>query len=176
MKFIGLRHGQSIYNLKQLCNDDPTKPVNLTPLGEEQARLAAEALRHEQLQKIFTSPLPRARQTAEIVTQVLNLQIEVQPAITDIRSGLEGQPVYDYLAAIAHAPLHAKVNDGESIHEQFQRVSQFLDQLYDSGISNVLLVAHEETLRVFKAWSEGLDAEAVIGLPFENCRPYVFVK
>ncbi|MGD2118133.1 MAG: histidine phosphatase family protein [Chromatiales bacterium] len=176
MKFIGLRHGQSTYNLQSLCNDDPTQPVNLTEVGIQQAQRAANELAGKGINKIFSSPLPRALQTAGIINEVLDIPITVEPRLADIRSGFEGKPVKDYMAAIAADPLNSKINGGESILEQYQRVSGFLDEIYHAGLDNVLLVAHEETLRVFKAWSEGLQPEEVIGLPFENCRSYLFIK
>ena len=80
MRIIGLRHGQSSYNLQKLCNDDPHKPVNLTSLGKKQAAQAAKALRTQQLVKIYSSPLPRAMQTAEIVNKTLRLPLEPHPA------------------------------------------------------------------------------------------------
>lgn len=174
MNFIGLRHGQSAYNLKSLCNDDPGRPVHLTPKGELQARQATMLLQQQNITAIFSSPLPRAIQTAGIVNEQLGLILKVEPALADIRSGFDGRPVKDYMKAIAHDPVHAKVNDGESIEEYHARVGSFLDSLLESDTDNVLLVAHEETLRVFKAWAEGMEPEKVLGMPFENCKPYLF--
>jgi len=176
MRFIGLRHGQSSYNLQHLCNDDPARDVCLTELGVQQAQSALSQLQTCALTAVYCSPLPRTRQTAEIVNARLQLPLHVEPALADIRSGFEGKPVADYMAAIAHDPLHARVNGGESIADYHQRVSGFLDVLAGRGEEDVLLVVHEETLRVFKAWAERLAAKAVIGLPFENCVPYVFCR
>ncbi len=174
MRFIGLRHGQSTYNLKHLCSDDPARDVCLTALGVQQAQSARSQLQTRALTAIYCSPLPRTLQTAEIVNAGLELPLHVEPALADIRSGFDGRPVADYMAAIARDPLHARVNGGESIADYHQRVSGFLDVLAGRGEEDVLLVAHEESLRVFKAWAEGLAATQVIGLPFENCVPYDF--
>jgi|GEM_PF-5437113 len=35
MKFIAIRHGQSEYNIKGLCNDILNKQVPLTKLGQK---------------------------------------------------------------------------------------------------------------------------------------------
>lgn len=174
MRFIGLRHGQSTYNIRQLCNSDPSVDVQLTDLGVQQAKSAADQLKSFSLTEIYCSPIPRTRRTTEIVNQELELAVTIEPRLIDIHTGFEGRPVQEYFDAIAHDPVHAKVNGGESIHEQYQRVCSFLDELKAKGVEDVLLVAHEETMRVFKAWAEGLPPEKVIGVPFENCRPYVF--
>ena len=175
MRFIGLRHGQSVYNLQHLCNDDPARDVPLTGLGVSQAGDAAQVLRGYELSAIYCSPLPRTLQTARIVNDVLQLPLLVEPGLADIRSGFDGRPVADYLAAIVHDPLDARVNGGESLRDHFHRVCGCLDRLAAVGADRLLLVAHEETLRVFRAWSEGLALEQVVGQAFDNCRPYGFV-
>lgn len=92
------------------------------------------------------------------------------------RSGFDGRPVAEYMAAIASDPVDSRVAGGESLRDYWQRVAGFLDELRVRGEQGVLLLAHEETLRVFKGWCEGLAVEQVVGLPFENCRPYPFVR
>ena len=67
MRFIGLRHGQSSYNLQHLCNDEPKRNVRLTELGVRQAQAAVSLLREGPPTAIYCSPLPRTVQTAEIV-------------------------------------------------------------------------------------------------------------
>ncbi len=172
MQFIGLRHGQSIYNLKSLCNDDPTKPVNLTDEGRRQAQSAADTLAGKTMKKIYSSPLPRAIQTSDIVNVSLKLPISVEPRLADIRSGFDGLPVDDYVQAIAADPVNMKVNDGESQEEYHQRVIGFLEELKNTHEGLVLLVVHEETLRTCKAWCDDLHPADVLWLPFENCLPY----
>ena len=176
MYFIGVRHGQSVFNVKGLCNDDPHTYVPLTTQGVHQARKAAFALQNESIEKIFVSPLLRARQTAEIINEELDLPLHVENRLADIRSGFDGKPVADYFAAIESDPLHTRVNNGESILDYHQRVSAFLNELQEKAENHFMLVAHEETLRVFKAWSEGLPVEKVIGLPFDNAYPYRFER
>ena len=64
MDLWALRHGQSEYNLLGLCNDDPARNVQLSAEGREQAARAADALRTVPLDAVFSSPLPRAVETA----------------------------------------------------------------------------------------------------------------
>ena len=172
MRVYAVRHGQSEYNLLGLCNDDPTRPVHLTSLGHEQARAAAIALGDVRLDAAYTSPLPRARETAEILCRGAKIPLTVDDRLADIRSGFDGRPVADYQAAIAHDPMHASINGGESLAMHKERVVGFLDWLRRQSHASVLLVAHEETLRVFKAFAEGLTDEAMMGLAYANCEVY----
>jgi alpha-ribazole phosphatase len=169
MRVYFMRHGQTDFNRKGLCNDDPQRPVSLNQAGLRQAQRAAERLRAAPLQRIYVSPLPRTAQTAEIVNRYHRAPIDVQPAINDIRSGHDGRPVGEYQRAIAHDPLHARPAGGESLLEHKHRVLGFVDWLRRQPYDTVLVVAHEETLRVFYAHVHGLEDARLPELSFDNC-------
>lgn len=165
-----MRHGRTNYNELGLCNDDPNADVHLNDIGKQQAQVAAEQLRDVTLDRIIVSPLPRTRQTAEIVNQYHHAPIEVHPAIADIRSGFDGKAVDVYFSAIAHDPLNARVNGGESLLDHKRRVFGFIQWLQHQQQENILIVAHEETLRVFVAYFEGdVPDERLRDLTIGNC-------
>jgi len=174
MRVHALRHGQSEYNLLRLCNDDPTRPVPLTPLGRRQAASAAAALAGRGIEMLYSSPLQRARETAAIVGEGVGAPVVVDARLADIRSGCEGRPVTEYQAAIAHDPLRARPNGGESLLDHRERVRGFVDWLAGAPHRTVALVVHEETLRVLRSLAEGLPPEATIDLAFGNCEVYSF--
>ncbi len=168
MKLYCLRHGETTYNLAGLCNDDPRDPAFLTNRGIRQAEAAAERLRAVALERIFASELPRTQQTASIVNRHHGLAVTVNPDLNDIRSGFNNRTVSEYFAATAHDPLHACINGGESLIDHRQRVVRFLEWILAQPLGNVLIVAHEETLRVFAAYSRGLPDSALRDLSFAN--------
>lgn len=174
MEVLALRHGQSEYNLLGLCNDDPTREIGLTELGREQARRAGRELSAWSIERIYCSQLPRAVQTARLINASLQVPLIETAELNDIRSGFDGRPVTEYLAAIAVDPIRSAVNGGESLLAHKERIEGFLRQLARQPFQCVVLVAHEETLRVFKAWTEGWSAEQMFGLPFGNCEIYPF--
>jgi broad specificity phosphatase PhoE len=163
-----MRHGETNYNLLGLCNDNPQRDVHLTDKGIQQAEQAAEQLRDKPLRHILVSELPRTQQTAEIINRYHRVPIYHEPALNDIHSGFDGLPVADYFAAIAHDPLHARVNDGESLLDHKLRVCGFLDDLRSRQENAVLIVAHEETLRVINAWFRHLTDSALREQHFDN--------
>jgi broad specificity phosphatase PhoE len=169
MILYALRHGHSDYNRLGLCNDDPRRPVHLTELGRRQARQAAARLRDVSLERVFSSELPRALETAAIVAAPHGLTPQPCPALNDIRSGFDGRPVTDYFAAVGADRLRLRVNGGESLLDYKARVLPFLERLRHRPWQRVLLVAHEETLRVLQAWHQGLPDQALEGLSFGNC-------
>ena len=65
-----VRHGQSTFNVQhkyQGCSDDPV----LTDSGVTAVALAGQHLLTERIDAIISSPLRRARQTADIITDIL---------------------------------------------------------------------------------------------------------
>ena len=176
MNIYVMRHGRTNYNDLGLCNDDPCQDVYLTETGIAQAQSAARELRDVDFERILVSPLPRTYQTAQIVNQYHSIPIEVHADLTDIRSGFDGKSVSDYFAAIGHDPLNARVNGGESLLDHKQRVLRFIDWLKVQKDKALLVVAHEETLRVLIAHFEGGVADAQLrDIHVGNCeyRHYV---
>ena len=169
-----MRHGQSEYNLLGLCNDDPSRPVGLTELGREQARRAGSELSDGSVDRIYCSRLPRAVETAQLINDFLRVPLCETDELNDIRSGFDGRPVSEYLAAIADDPVRTSANGGESLLEFKERIEGFLHRLARQPFQCVVLVVHEETLRVFKAWVRGWSAEQMFGLPFGNGEIYPF--
>lgn len=163
-----MRHGQTNYNLLHLCNDDPGDDVHLTEDGRKQAEEAAEQLRSVPIEHIYVSPLPRTRATAEIVNRQRQAPVTTHPALHDIRSGFNNRPVAEYFAAIAHDPLHARVNGGESLMDHKTRVLEFLHWLREQAHGTVLVVAHEETMRVFAAYFHRVPDAHLREMNFEN--------
>lgn len=169
MHIYAMRHGESEYNLLGLCNDDPARNVLLTETGRLQAMRASDGLGGVPFERIFSSELPRALETAEIVAGVHGLTVEPRAELNDIRSGCDGRPVAEYFRLIAHDRLHARVGDGETLLEHKRRVVDFIAWLTEQPVQQVLLVAHEETLRVILAYARHLDDDRMIELNFENC-------
>ena len=79
-----------------------------------------------------------------------------------------------YQQAIAHDPLHASANGGESLIEHRQRVVGFIEWLRTQPYRSVLVVAHEETMRVFAVHLRKLPAQALVELAFANCEIVAF--
>lgn len=171
-----MRHGRTNFNDASLCNDNPNRPVFLTQRGIAQAQTGALALRGKPIDRIIVSPLPRTRQTADIVNRYHAVPIETHPDLADIRSGFDGRPVADYFAAIADDPLHSRVNGGESLLDHKQRVLRFIEWLKLQRDTALLIVAHEETLRVFIAYFEGnITDHQLRDIHIDNCefRQYI---
>jgi broad specificity phosphatase PhoE len=93
--FWFLRHGETEWNAQGLSQGNVDIPLN--PTGYAQARSAAERLRRRGIATIVSSPLSRARVTAEIVANALGLPLQIDDGLREVRFGVqEGQPMSDW--------------------------------------------------------------------------------
>ena len=84
MRIIFVRHGEPDYE-----NDC------LTPNGRIQAELAAERLKDEGIEEIYSSPLGRAGETAEYTSKVLGIPVQTLECVREIKWGSrDGNPIF----------------------------------------------------------------------------------
>lgn len=168
-----LRHGESESNVAGTVNDDPGRPVGLTPRGRRQAQAAAERLRGVAFSAVYCSEFPRARQTAEIVLAGLGrgdgLRLQVDSRLNERRSGMDGRPVEDFNGLVRSDPVHVRPERGESFLEQMRRLRAFLDDLAATQPGGVILaVSHENPILAATAVAGRDPAEAARG-GLANC-------
>lgn len=93
--FWYLRHGETDWNARGLSQGNVDIPLN--PVGVAQAEQAAGLLRGCGLRAVVSSPLSRARVTAEIVAAPLGLTIAFDEGLREVSFGVqEGQPMGDW--------------------------------------------------------------------------------
>lgn len=79
--FYYLRHGRTDANDREEAQGNRDNPLN--EKGEAQARAADQILAKLPIKKVVSSPLERARRTAELATATLNLQIYQEPLLKE---------------------------------------------------------------------------------------------
>jgi probable phosphoglycerate mutase len=95
--FWFLRHGETDWNVQGISQGNVDVPLNAT--GIAQARAAAEKLRDRGIATIVSSPLSRARATAEFVGQALGLPVALDPDLREVSFGVqEGQKMADWFS------------------------------------------------------------------------------
>ena len=147
------RHGESTANtLRVISNRELNHP--LTDLGRDQAALLAEKLRPAGLTAVFTSPVPRALETAMIVSRRLALPLETADGLREFDTGvLEGRSGFFAWLRFSRLwnqwfvrqHLNKRIRGGESFLEARQRFSAFIQQLagrYSESGCRLLCIAH----------------------------------
>jgi len=87
--FFYIRHGQTDWNLENRYQGQRDIPLNQT--GIAQAHAAIDGLRNRGITHIYSSPLQRARRTADIINAVLKLPVVEVDDLQEVNFGaLEG--------------------------------------------------------------------------------------
>jgi len=96
--FWFLRHGETDWNAQNLSQGDVDIPLNETGLA--QARSAALLLRNRGITSILSSPLSRAKVTADIAGRTLGLPVSVDEDLREVAFGVqEGKPMSEWFTA-----------------------------------------------------------------------------
>ena len=150
MKLYLVRHGQSTGNIGGTLMGQSDHP--LTPLGEDQARAAAERLASFGPMPIYSSDLPRARATADHIVAAWRdaepadapPQVVLDARLREISLGdYEGRPWQEFeadtalTAAFAEDPYRTALPNGESLEHLEARVhAAVIDILAPFGVDD----------------------------------------
>ncbi len=92
MKIYLVRHGETDWNKAGRIQGNSNIPLN--EKGRELAEITAEALREVPFDRVFSSPLIRAYETAEILSRGRGLEIVTDARIREFSFGIaEGMPL-----------------------------------------------------------------------------------
>lgn len=172
-----LRHGQTEFNVKKLVQGRCDSP--LTDLGRKQAGMAAAWLKDHDVvpDKVVSSPLGRAMDTASLVaTELLGLDAEVEPCegIIERSYGTFEEGPHDALPTDVWDPGEDLVPfGGEGSRALQERMVGTLTNLMGAdGIETLLAVSHGSASRQFIKAAAPEGFEFPTKLP--NCAIMIF--
>lgn len=158
MRLILIRHGRQS---SPLCNVN----VDLSEVGRQQAELLAERLKGFTPDRIYTSGLIRAKQTAEILfgTDVSFLEREELNEISfgDMTGGADSHNAMlfpEYFAAKKKKVTDLRLPGGECPTEVYERAVSVVKEAVASGAETVVFVTHGGVIRALTAGLLGLGA------------------
>lgn len=165
------RHGQTDWNIVRRLQGKSDIPLNAT--GIAQAIKTKEVLQDIRIDKIYTSPLLRARQTAEIINEDRGIVMYEEKRLMERGFGTyEGKLRKDIAIADLWLPSDTPLFiGGEDTNSFFKRVEEFIDEIVEeSQTSNLLLVAHGGVGIPFQCYFEGYDCvDHLADLIIDNC-------
>jgi broad specificity phosphatase PhoE len=150
MKLYFVRHGESEANTRHVISNRES-PFGLTERGQEQARALADRLKDVPFRAMFCSPVLRARQTADILSQAFQIPYQVTEALREYDCGiLEEQADEEswkwhrhyYDEWTLHHNYLNKPEGGECFVDIQNRFLPFIESLKESGVDHVLLIGH----------------------------------
>lgn len=158
MRLILIRHGRQS---SPLCNVD----VDLSEVGRQQAKLLALRLENLKPDRIYTSGLLRAKQTAEILfgTDVPFLEREALNEISfgDMTGEADSRNAVlfpEYFAAKKKKADNLRLPGGECPTEVFDRAVTVVQEAVASGDETIVFVTHGGVIRALVAGLLGLGA------------------
>jgi broad specificity phosphatase PhoE len=142
-----LRHGESVGNAEARWQGQSDFP--LTDTGRAQARALAERWKKENVKFDFliSSPLVRAKETAEIIASALDLKVELDPLWLERDNGdFAGLTAHEVRQNFQHPPFSTPYDavgrDGEGDWELFLRAGHALHSLLKREPARYLIVSH----------------------------------
>jgi probable phosphoglycerate mutase len=174
LKIYLARHGQNEDNAQGILNGHRDKP--LTALGFEQAKFLARHIKNVGLvfNKVYSSPLSRAYDTAYEITKILNLpDPEILPLLIERDFGvMSGEKLSDIEKLCAPDIIKTDTlcyflnpEGAETFPELLIRANKLLDQIkvrHQDG--NILLVGHGDFGKMIYAAYYKLDWREVLRL------------
>ena len=166
-KYYIIRHGQAISNVRALCSCWPEKFINpLTKKGREIIKESAKKLSGKKIDLIFTSPLLRTKQTAEIIGKILKVKPKTDKRLREMGFGIfNGGSLERMWKSFKGEQERIKKGPakGENYSEISNRVAEFLKEIDDKyNEKNILIVSHEGPLFLLQGKVEGLSLKETI--------------
>ena len=153
---IFLRHGEVHNPGKILYARSPR--FKISDNGIIQVKNAIAGLKKYQINRIYSSPLLRTRQTANIISRVFGLDIKISLLLNEVDTIFQGIPLKKYKNFIQPKQYdsHYVKKGSESINEISNRMLKFVSFIKRKHPKElVLAVSHGDPIVILKSVIEG---------------------
>jgi len=175
MKLIFTRHGETNWNLMRKTQGGTD--TTLTEKGKGQARLLAGRLRGEKINIIYSSPLSRAMETAQIIASVTGAEVVSAPDLNEYGFGQwEGQIIDmlkreypDVYRVWETEPASCEIPDAEHFPSYCLRILGFLEKVRKAHDNEtVLIVTHQLTSKIIITSALGITNNLIHSFRVDN--------
>jgi probable phosphoglycerate mutase len=169
------RHGDVSYVDDQGNRVADSTVVPLTPWGREQATMTGKALANIPFDRAVVSSFPRSVETAELILQGRDVEIEQNSNFIEVRSDNARRDEVTDLNEIAYsfrdaAKPGARYLGGDSFEEVYARVTTALELLIaEHKWETLALVAHGGINRLVLGWAFGTGLHAFPAIDQNTC-------
>lgn len=159
-KLFLFRHGQTDWNLEERCQYSIDTELNQT--GLQQAKESGILLKDFGIQHIYSSPLKRAHKTAQIVAEVIKVNIEIVEGLREIGGGdcegmlkteimnLIGIENYEKFSRTRNEGIDLRLPNGESKREVRERMFNTIMEISkNTKYDTIGIASHGFVLREF---------------------------
>ena len=173
--FVLTRHAESVLNIEDRVNGDPTVRAPLTDRGRGEAALLGLQIRGLPVDACLHTRFGRTLETAQIALAGRDVPLFEEELLDDIRVGeLEGWTVGEYRAWKREHTRADRFPGGESLDEAARRYADGYRRLLEQPHECVLVVCHEIPIRyALNAVGDSDDLDAPVH-EIPNAAPFLF--
>ena len=167
-RLIIVRHGETEYNLKGLCQGQLDS--KLTQRGKLQAECVSNREDIKRIDAVYSSPLRRALNTAQIINKKHNLEIIIEDGLKEINCGeweglwieaIKSEDAQQY-HNWANEPMKYKVDGAETFEQVYNRATESLNKIIkEYKGKTVLIVSHLVTISLILAYLFDEDIDSI---------------
>ena len=144
-----LRHG--VYENKKNVNPFRLPNFPLSDEGKKQINEIADYLKDKNISAIYSSPILRTKQSAEIIGKALDKKTNYSSLIVEVNSPFEGMDLDKYHAMRDKTGIYKNPdylnNSGETIKQIYDRMEKFLEIILEKHKGeNILIVSHGDPI------------------------------
>jgi len=151
MELILIRHGETIWNKEGRVQG--LSDIELSDVGLNQTRKLALSIQDLNIKAIYSSPVKRAYQTAQIINEIHNAPIFLEPGLVEMDQGdFEGLTFQelktcekDFLQRWMKDPAAVTMPNGESLAGLQKRAWSVVANIIDKT-EDALIVSHNFTI------------------------------
>ncbi len=181
-QIIFLRHGQAKNNTERILAGR-TEGVPLTDTGIKQSEHTAQLLEHMNISTIYSSPIERAKHTAEIAGKHNSLDVTIDDRLNELDMGkFTGMP-YDEIFK-SHGNVFMKFYNGEleiahngveTFSDVKKRILGMVDHVIEKhSDENILFVTHMDPIKAMLSTVVGLSPTNLYELIIANASLNIF--
>ena len=141
--------------------------IGLNATGQFQAMALQQALAQVPLGRVYSSPILRARETAEILTEARDLDIIDDERLVEVSYGdWVGKTFHEVREQPGYVPYFKRIEtpvapNGETLYQVRDRILEFFSQVKrEAPEETVVAVSHADTIKCMLM--------ALLEIPFEN--------
>ena len=156
-----LRHGQHVLQGRVLAGRTPG--IGLSTMGRAEIAAVADRLANEDIVALYSSPLQRTRETAEILSERLDLPIQYREDLLELDFGEWTGLTFDAVRTDERWPVWrdcrsiATIPGGESMRQVQERtVKALFDLRQTHSDGTVLIVSHGDVIRAALLFALGM--------------------
>lgn len=155
-KLYLLRHGETDWNQKSIFQGQTD--IDLNESGQNDARKAVEIFKDIKINQIYSSDLKRAQNTALMISENKNLEIQIDKQLREISfgdwEGLKFKEIKNQFPKMItdwqQDPLHYSPPAGEKLIDFKKRIVNFFKKMIQKNKGDkILVVTHGGVIKVY---------------------------